>query len=564
MSTLTAHTNSKKISTYFDGVIIGSGSVVVLIGAFVLFGWYVKNITLIQILPSFVPMQYNTALGFLLCGLSVFLIYFGKPKVAIVLGGVAGIIGFLTILEYISGRNIQIDELLMNHDITVETSHPGRMAPNTALCFLLSSIAIGLNIGSPKARQLSGVIGSLIFGLGFVAFIGYVTGNKATYGWGNLTCMAVHTAFGFIILGCGLSIFSWRHEHKQNKQGQSTLKPAILGYALTLAITIFLIDISLPSNVVEDGLYVGLVFLGWFIPRKRATLILAVLATILSIMGFLLSAIEVNLWVLLFNRVVALIAIWTVAILLDNIKIKDLALEKAKEDLNSKIIEQIARNKELEQFAYIASHDMQEPMRTISSFADLLAKRYSGQFDETGNKSLQFIKGASDRMGELNKGLLDYSRIGRKKEIVNCDCNAIIEEIKSELAPQINNSKTTIYLEKLPIIKGYKHELKYLFHQLISNSIKFKNTERAPEISITSTTSNQIVSILFSDNGIGIAKENYEKIFMIFQRLHPRTAYEGTGVGLAQCRKIVELHGGDISVTSKLGKGCTFKITLPI
>jgi PAS domain S-box-containing protein len=211
-----------------------------LLGAVVLLGWYTKNVTLIQVLPSFVPMQYNTALGFLICGMGLLIITLKPGFWAKILGGLPVLIGGLTLFQYIFNAGLGIDQLLMEHYITVATSHPGRMAPNTALCFVLTGLAI-LVMGHKKSFRLrpltGGLLGSVILALGAVAFFGYLSGIETAYGWGNLTRMAVHTALGFVALGIGIFICGWREEVSREKSVPRWLAiPA--GIAIT-AIAIF-------------------------------------------------------------------------------------------------------------------------------------------------------------------------------------------------------------------------------------------------------------------------------------------------------------------------------------
>ena len=222
------------------------------------------------------------------------------------------------------------------------------------------------------------------------------------------------------------------------------------------------------------------------------------------------------------------------------------------------------KNKELEEFAFVASHDLQEPLRTASSFVDLFQKHYKGKLDERADKYLSFISQASDRMQVLITDLLEYSRIGSKKEINNIDCNIILTEVLADLHTAINESGTKITAGPLPVVLGYRTELKQLFQNLISNSIKFREKDRPPLITIAAWKDHNNWQFSFSDNGIGIAKEHYEKIFVIFQRLHTRNQYKGSGIGLSLCKKIVELHKGKIWPESVPDKGCTFYFTLPV
>lgn len=221
------------------------------------------------------------------------------------------------------------------------------------------------------------------------------------------------------------------------------------------------------------------------------------------------------------------------------------------------------KNKELEQFAYVASHDLQEPLRTTSSFVGFLKEEYIGKLDENADSYLDYISQASERMQILIKDLLDYSRIGRKTEIQEVDCNRILSDVLADLSSAIEESNANILVsDELPVVKGYATELKQLFQNLISNSIKFHRDNVPPVINISSKKIAGGWEFSCRDNGIGIEKKHHERIFIIFQRLHNRTEYEGSGIGLSHCKKIVELHGGKLRVDSELGKGSNFLFTI--
>ncbi len=192
---------------------ISAGGISGILGLMVLFGWYTHNITLIQVLPAFVPMQYNTALGFLLCSSGILSQAFEHKRLAMAFGGTGAALGFLTLMQYVSGADFGIDQVVMKHYITVETSHPGRMAPNTALCFSLSGLALVIMNKISKRFYISGVLGSIIMALGTIALAGYISKIETAYGWGNLTRMAVHTSTGFIMIGTSIFMLSW-HEEK--------------------------------------------------------------------------------------------------------------------------------------------------------------------------------------------------------------------------------------------------------------------------------------------------------------------------------------------------------------
>jgi signal transduction histidine kinase len=221
------------------------------------------------------------------------------------------------------------------------------------------------------------------------------------------------------------------------------------------------------------------------------------------------------------------------------------------------------KNNQLEQFAYIASHDLQEPLGSISGFASLLKEQLAEKLDEDAKKWLNFITELADRMKILIKDLLEYSRIGRKEGLVEVNCAAIMHEILADLDQAIRESGAEITYKQLPVIRAYRTELKLLIQNLVMNAIKFRKKEERAEIEITAHQEAGYWKFLVSDNGIGIGKEYHEKIFNIFQRLHTRNEYDGSGIGLSHCKKIMELHGGRIWVESVAGQGSNFYFTIP-
>jgi light-regulated signal transduction histidine kinase (bacteriophytochrome) len=241
--------------------------------------------------------------------------------------------------------------------------------------------------------------------------------------------------------------------------------------------------------------------------------------------------------------------------------LEDYSIEKANvEKMNIKLT---SSNKEIEQFAYVASHDLQEPLRTISNFVNLFQTQYKGALDKDADEYLNLIIGATSRMQLLIKDLLDYSRIGSDKNKVAVDCNTLLKEVLNDMAKSIQDSKAEIHFEPLPIINGFLSGLKSLFQNLITNAIKYRKSDTQTIINITAQDKNNEWLFAIKDNGIGIDKIYYERIFIIFQKLHTQQQYAGTGIGLAQAKKIIELHGGRIWIESELGKGSTFYFTIP-
>jgi len=221
------------------------------------------------------------------------------------------------------------------------------------------------------------------------------------------------------------------------------------------------------------------------------------------------------------------------------------------------------KNNELEQFAFITSHDLQEPLRTITTVVTNLEQQNKGNLDELTTVYLGFLSQSAVRMRALITGLLEYSRLGKDKQLDKVDCNAVLQECLADLRTCILENQATITSSPLPILLAYGLELKLLFQNLISNAIKFRQKNIPPQIRISAVPDNNSWVFSVADNGIGIEERFREKIFIIFHRLHPQTAYEGTGIGLAHCRKIVELHGGKIWVNANPEGGSIFRFTLP-
>ncbi len=222
------------------------------------------------------------------------------------------------------------------------------------------------------------------------------------------------------------------------------------------------------------------------------------------------------------------------------------------------------RNKEIEQFAYIASHDLQEPLKTLKSMSSLLQNEYNHKLEGDGEKILNFISKAAYRMSELVKGLLDYSIIGIHKELEYVDTNVVITEVEKDMAVLLESSAAEINYENLPELKAYKTELRILFQNLIQNAIKFKSHNRSPKVSISASKEEQNFKFCVMDNGIGVSSDQLTNIFGLFKRLHSKQAYKGTGIGLAHCEKIVHLHGGTIWAESEPNEGTKIFFTIPI
>ncbi len=238
-------------------------------------------------------------------------------------------------------------------------------------------------------------------------------------------------------------------------------------------------------------------------------------------------------------------------------------MKKGAENVMFKLNDELLRsNKALEQFAYVVSHDLQEPLRMVSSFTQMLSLKYKDKLDNNAQEYIKFIVEGATRMSDMINGLLAYSRIRtRGREFKYVDMNDVMEHVKKILSLQIKQKKASVFYDKLPGLMADEAQMVQLMQNLVSNAIKFSNSTPEVHISFKSAPGLNIFSV--TDKGIGIEPQYFERIFKIFQRLMPREEYEGTGIGLAICKIIVERHGGKIWLESQPGKGSTFSFTIP-
>ncbi|MDP4192655.1 MAG: ATP-binding protein [Bacteroidota bacterium] len=233
------------------------------------------------------------------------------------------------------------------------------------------------------------------------------------------------------------------------------------------------------------------------------------------------------------------------------------------EELKNTVNKLEISNKNLQEFAYVASHDLQEPLRMISNYTQLLSNRFSKNVDEKAKEYIYFVVSSAKRMQELIKNLLDYSRVTTQgKAFETLDSSEILENVLSRMKLSIEETGTKLIISSLPKIKGDSIQIEQLFQNLLSNSIKFRSNKE-PVIQISAEDKDNLWLFSFRDNGIGIEQKFKDRIFVIFQRLHSQQEYPGTGIGLALCKKIVERHGGNIWMESTPGEGTTFYFTIP-
>jgi PAS domain S-box-containing protein len=289
------------------------GVIILALALLVLFGWHIGAIGLIQISPVFAPMQYNTALLFLLCGAGLLAAVRGRHRVALACGLGIFFFAVLTLAQYIFGANFGIDTLFMEPYVRVGVTDPGRMAPNTALAFIFSGAAltaISLPAWPRRGVLATGGLGSLVLGFGLIAFIGYIADLKTAYGWGRLAHMAVHTAVAFTVLGTGLLALAW----KRGKAEQEDHRWVTV-FAFVMAGVIFLLDLAMPLGFAGGVPYMVPVLITLWSPWRPLILTMAILGSVLTVAGYFLSPEGGVFWIVLVNRVLALMVIWVTALL---------------------------------------------------------------------------------------------------------------------------------------------------------------------------------------------------------------------------------------------------------
>lgn len=348
-------------------------------------------------------------------------------------------------------------------------------------------------------------------------------------------------------------------------------------YTLAVVFTtiIYLVDTQVVENISIGALYVLVVLYSWLFPGKTISLYIAAKCTVLIILAYFYKRIpEDSSEFYILNAIISVIVVWICALLVTIAKRSFDKLEEAKSNLELKVkkrteelhdfnLKLVTKNKELEQFAYVASHDMQEPLQTILNFSEQLEQVCEKTDDKSNNNYVKFISQSAERIQLSIKGLLDYTLIGKKEQFKVIESSDAVNEVLREMQDSISESNARITVGALPQVKVYPNEFRLLIKNLISNAIKFQTPDNAPQIDISCEEKVNSWRFTVKDNGLGIAEEFKEKVFEMFQRLHHRKKYTGAGVGLALCAKIVDLHEGLIWVKENPKGGSIFYFTIP-
>lgn len=546
------------------------GALVLLLGMIVIFGWYTKNRSLIQILPTFVPMQYNTALGFVGCGAGILFAIFDKRHFAAVSGSITLLIGGLTLIEYIGGFNLGIDELFMEHNITVKTSTPGRMAPNTAICFSLTGIALlvsSIGLWSKHRTATVVVLASLVLGLGGVALSGYFTHLETAYGWGNLTRMAVHTSVGFILVGFSLLCMTWRKEIDEASWLPRWMPIPVAIAILTTTLCFWQALMAASTRIAQ---------------KYEELSSLSSIATLILIVGIIL-AIAMALIAYLAQtstRRARDIAISNQT-LQEEIKTRKQAEEDLKQhqdnleqlvadrtaELNRARIEADAANVAKSEFLSNMSHELRTPLNGVLGYVQILQRDQS--LNATQKRSLASIDNCGQHLLSLINDVLDLSKIeagGLEVASEPTDLSALLDGVRDIISPKAEGKGLHFALKPSPEVpRGIVTDpmkLRQILINLLGNATKFTSdggiTLRVAE------KPKMTLSFEIEDTGMGISENKLTEIFEPFKQAEGGIIEGGTGLGLAISRRIAEALGGDLTATSELGEGSCFTLTIPL
>ena len=395
--------------------------------------------------------------------------------------------------------------------------YPERMSQMTALSFACAGTALLLR-PAQWARTATQILSLIVALVALTALVGYAYGVRALYAVDPFSSVALLTALGLAALALGILC----------ARPDRGLVAVSIGDTAGGALARRLLPVAL-------GLPLAL---GWLrLEGERA--------------GLYPTAFGTGTYAVLNVLIFVAAILWYAAALSRS----DAERLHAEQELKRS-------NEELERFAYVASHDLQEPLRMVRSYAQLLEKRYRGKLDRDADEFIAYLVDGATRMQRLIEDLLAYSRVGtRGQPFAPTSAGAVLEGVLGTLRPVIEEARARVTYDPLPTVAADAVQLEHLFLNLITNALKFRGPEPpAVHISAAARDGDWVVSV--RDNGIGIDPEQFDRLFVMFQRLHSREQYPGTGIGLAICRKIVERHGGRIWVESAPGRGAVFHFSL--
>lgn len=515
-----------KIVSWIASICVG------IIGFLVLVGWYFDIEVLKRISPSFIAMKPNAAISFIMISLSlIFHLYRADNKKPIInflektCIFITFVICFLTSIENITHYDFHIDQLIFQEQPNPTVFYsPGRMAPITSITLLTISIVLFLqNIKRLTLLFQCLAILSGLVGIAIIAGLAFHVALKTEFV--HYAYASFHSAINFILIVIAFLFLKPSQGIMRiitsNTAGGQAARRLIIFIIITPIISVYLTFYGENNNIFDQAS--GHIFLTVFN--------IAVLLSVLFWISYKLMRTDI-----VRRKVFS-------------------ELQKANEELKYS-------NNELQQIIRVATHDLQEPLRMISSFTQLLASRYKDKLDSDANDFINFAVDGAQRMQKQLNDMLAYTHVMfEKKEFQLTDCNILLQHALIELKEPISETKAEITVAALPTLSVNPSQIQMVFKNLIDNAIKFCQQQPKINIAVQDAPTEFIFSI--QDNGIGIAPEYHDQIFILFKRLHRRDQYLGTGIGLPICKKIIEFHHGKIWLKSEEGKGSTFYFSIP-
>ncbi len=505
-----------------------------------LLGWYADFLIVASIHPRYIPIAISSAFCFILLSVSLSVYVFhpenhARRKIAIVGISLSFLICLMILIGFFLGNSSDIEHLGILSPAPMDNIPTGHMSPITAVTFLMMSVAAFFLVFSSEGRihfkQIASCYATVVFAIGFVFMLGYLYGTPLLYG-GPFIPVALPTAIAFEFISLGIITASGADVLPVRVFVGSTVSDRLMKAFMPFIIGVVLFD--------------GLLYRTAFHRTSNPAMIASLIT--------LLSVIVVSIVVSKISKFIG-----------GEIDRAHVERDRAEEEQKRLISELERSNRELEQFAFVASHDMQEPLRMVASYVGLLEKKYKGHLDEKADKYIHFAVDGALRMKKLIEGLLAYSRIGRQgAAFMPVDADDVFSRAVSNLEAALAENRAIITRDDLPTVPGDELQLMQLLQNLLSNAIKFGKPDTPPVVHVSAKKKGGAWIFSVRDNGIGIDAEYYNRIFLIFQRLHTREEYPGTGIGLALCKRIVERHSGRIWVESVPGEGTTFFFSIPI
>ena len=345
--------------------------------------------------------------------------------------------------------------------------------------------------------------------------------------------------------------------------------PYLIALCLILAGVFFLIDISVPLGVAGGVPYLAVILCSLRGVRRNSVIYIALLCSLLTVIGYYISPVGGELWKVLANRFLALFAIWVTVVLGLGLKRAEMSIRSLNEDLKRHAQELETANKELESFSYSVSHDLRTPLRAIDGFSRVLLEDYSEALDDEAKRLFYIVRKNTQKMGQLINDVLAFSRMGRKEmSMSQVDMEKLVNEVFTELKEAGHGHTVEVDIKALPKATGDRAMLRLVIENLLSNAIKFTEKRKDARmedarIEVGGSVEGTENVYYLKDNGVGFDMRYIEKLFGVFNRLHGEE-FEGTGIGLAIVQRIIIKHGGRIWAEGKTDEGATFYFTLPV